>query len=91
MDASHSIDVSASGWDSEMVTYPAVIDDGARLHMFYNGNDYGRSGIGYATSPTSASRCASTRRVRQASKLAVGSRTRSSASSPFPSRGNLKT
>jgi hypothetical protein len=50
MDESHVIDISAAGWDSEMVTYPAVIDDGARLHMLYNGNDYGRAGIGYATS-----------------------------------------
>lgn len=40
---------SESGWDSEMVGYPMVISDAGRLHLFYNGNDYGRSGIGLAT------------------------------------------
>ena len=42
------ITVSDEGWDSEMVCFPCVIDlDGKRL-MFYNGNGYGTSGIGYA-------------------------------------------
>ena len=41
-------DVSADGWDSEMITYPCVFDcDGAR-YMLYNGNRYGRSGFGLA-------------------------------------------
>jgi hypothetical protein len=40
---------SATGWDSEMVTYPVVFRDRGRLHMLYNGNGYGRSGIGLAT------------------------------------------
>lgn len=36
-------------WDSEMTCYPARIDttDGRQL-MFYNGNDMGRTGVGYA-------------------------------------------
>jgi hypothetical protein len=39
---------AASGWDSGMVAYPAVFDhDGAR-YMLYNGNEYGRSGVGLA-------------------------------------------
>jgi hypothetical protein len=42
------IDVSPSGWDSTMIAYPAVITVGARTYLFYNGNDYGRTGFGYA-------------------------------------------
>ena len=42
---------SSTGWDSEMVGYPTVISRGGTLHMFYNGNDYGRTGIGLATRP----------------------------------------
>jgi len=42
------IDVSSSGWDAEMIEYPVVIQDGACELMFYNGNDYGRTGIGVA-------------------------------------------
>lgn len=39
---------SASGWDSEMVTYPCVFDfEGAR-YMLYNGNGFGRTGFGLA-------------------------------------------
>jgi hypothetical protein len=42
------IDVSASGWDAEMLAYPWVFDAGGRRFMLYNGNDYGRTGIGLA-------------------------------------------
>ena len=35
-------------WDSEMQTYPAVFDVDGRRHMLYNGNEYGRAGIGHA-------------------------------------------
>ncbi len=48
MDASVGIDVSPEGWDSEMVEYPAVFDAGCRRYMLYNGNGYGRSGMGLA-------------------------------------------
>lgn len=41
--------LSPDGWDSEMITYPVVFDDRGTLHMLYNGNGYGRSGIGMAT------------------------------------------
>jgi hypothetical protein len=42
------IDVSLDGWDSEMIEFPYVTDvDGRRL-LFYNGNDFGATGIGYA-------------------------------------------
>ena len=36
------------GWESEMVEYPWVFDDNGRRVMLYNGNDYGRSGVGLA-------------------------------------------
>jgi hypothetical protein len=41
---------SDSGWDSEMTTYPVVVRRGDRLYMLYNGNAYGRTGIGLASS-----------------------------------------
>ena len=40
--------VVAAGWDAEMIEYPAVIAVGERLHLFYNGNAFGRNGIGVA-------------------------------------------
>jgi len=39
---------SASGWDSEMLCYPFVFDHKGKRYMLYNGNGYGRSGIGLA-------------------------------------------
>lgn len=42
------IDVSAEGWDSEMVAYPCVVQTPAGLVMFYNGNGFGQEGFGYA-------------------------------------------
>jgi len=39
---------SESGWDSEMTAYPAVIQAGNKTYMFYNGNDYGKTGFGFA-------------------------------------------
>jgi predicted GH43/DUF377 family glycosyl hydrolase len=40
--------LSPQGWDSEMMAYPAVVQWREKVYMFYNGNDYGRSGFGYA-------------------------------------------
>ena len=48
MDESAGIDVSPAGWDSEMIEYPAVFDAERRRYMLYNGNGYGRSGMGLA-------------------------------------------
>lgn len=48
-DEDAGLPLSPDGWDSEMVTYPAVFRDRGTLHMLYNGNGYGRSGIGIAT------------------------------------------
>jgi hypothetical protein len=44
------IDVSPQGWDSEMIAYACVFQHGNRRHMLYNGNGYGKTGIGYAVS-----------------------------------------
>jgi hypothetical protein len=42
------IDVSASGWDSEMIEYPYLFENEGVHYMFYNGNGYGKTGIGLA-------------------------------------------
>lgn len=42
------IDVSDSGWDSEMVCYPFVFQHKNNIYMLYNGNDYGKTGFGIA-------------------------------------------
>ena len=42
------IDVSESGWDSEMVEYPFVFNHKGKKYMLYNGNSYGKGGFGYA-------------------------------------------
>jgi hypothetical protein len=47
-DESVGIAASLEGWDSEMIEYPAVFDAGGRRYMLYNGNGYGRSGMGLA-------------------------------------------
>ena len=47
-DAAAGIDVSESGWDSQMVAYPCVVETPIGVLMFYNGNGFGASGIGWA-------------------------------------------
>jgi hypothetical protein len=44
------IDVSPSGFDSEMTEYAAIVKHDGRHFMFYNGNNYGFDGIGLAVS-----------------------------------------
>lgn len=39
---------SENGWDSEMVYFPSVLQAGDKIHLFYSGNDFGRSGFGFA-------------------------------------------
>ena len=41
-------DVSASGWDSDMTCYPSIITVKEKTYMFYNGNNNGETGFGYA-------------------------------------------
>lgn len=44
------IDVSKgkNEWDSEMIEYPYVVKYKSKFFMFYNGNSYGRDGVGLA-------------------------------------------
>jgi hypothetical protein len=39
---------SEKGWDSEMAAYGCVYEHGGSRHLLYNGNGFGRSGIGHA-------------------------------------------
>ena len=47
-DAQAGIDVSAQGWDSEMLCYPHVFRCDREIYMLYNGNAFGRDGFGVA-------------------------------------------
>jgi hypothetical protein len=38
-----------SDWDNLMTCYPFIIEKKKKLIMFYNGNQFGKTGIGYAT------------------------------------------
>jgi hypothetical protein len=42
------ISYSEEGWDSTMQTYPNVLEMEGRRYLFYNGNGFGATGIGYA-------------------------------------------
>ena len=42
------VSVTPGCFDSEMIEYAAVVEYGGRQYMFYNGNDYGKDGIGLA-------------------------------------------
>jgi hypothetical protein len=42
------IDISPTGWDSEMIEYPFVFDHKGERYMLYNGNGYGKTGFGLA-------------------------------------------
>lgn len=41
---------SGSGWDSEMIAYASVIKGNDLYYMLYNGNEFGKTGFGYAIS-----------------------------------------
>lgn len=47
-DSKAGIDVSKEGWDSDMIEYPYVLTTGGKNLLFYNGNNFGGSGFGYA-------------------------------------------
>lgn len=43
------LDVSKdNGWDNFMVCYPFIVQKEKKFIMFYNGNGFGKTGIGYA-------------------------------------------
>jgi predicted GH43/DUF377 family glycosyl hydrolase len=46
--AEPAVDVSGSGWDSEMVEYPFVFDHNSERYMLYAGNGFGKTGFGIA-------------------------------------------
>lgn len=48
-DSELGINLSAQGWDSRHLCYPAIIKVGSETYMFYNGNDMGHAGFGYAS------------------------------------------
>ncbi len=48
------IDVSPSGWDAEMIAYASVVSLPAGTCMFYNGNQRGKTGFGWALLDDSA-------------------------------------
>jgi hypothetical protein len=43
-----ALEVSPSGWDSEMVEYPFVFDHDGNRYMLYAGNGFGKTGFGIA-------------------------------------------
>lgn len=47
-DDSEGLAPSDAAWESTMVAYPYVFDWDGRRYMLYNGNDYGRTGVGLA-------------------------------------------
>jgi hypothetical protein len=47
-DKEAGIDVSKTGWDSEMICYPFIMNHKNQKFMIYNGNGYGKTGFGIA-------------------------------------------
>jgi hypothetical protein len=48
MDDKIGIDVSDSGWDSEMICFGTRFEYQDKIYLFYCGNKYGLDGVGYA-------------------------------------------
>jgi hypothetical protein len=48
LDEQTGIAPSETGWDSEMLCYPALFPFEESIYMFYSGNRVGRGGLGYA-------------------------------------------
>ncbi|MFD3157166.1 hypothetical protein ACFIJ5_09950 [Haloimpatiens sp. FM7330] len=42
------MELSKNGWDSLMMAYPSVVKYKDKVYLFYNGNNYGKDGFGYA-------------------------------------------
>lgn len=47
-DTNKGIDVSKSGWDSEMMCYPHLFEAFGKVYLLYNGNIFGKYGFGLA-------------------------------------------
>jgi hypothetical protein len=52
LDSPGVADDTRDAWDAEMQAYPLIFDAQGTRYMLYNGNGYGRTGIGYATLAT---------------------------------------
>lgn len=48
MDDHIGLDVTPRSFDSEAIMYAAPLEIGGKLHVFYNGNDFGRDGFAVA-------------------------------------------
>ncbi len=48
MDNEVGLDVSQTGWDSEMIEYSFIYDHNGNRFMLYNGNSFGQTGVGLA-------------------------------------------
>lgn len=49
-DENANIEVSNEGWDSEMISYPHLLELDGKVYMFYLGNSVGKYGFGLAQS-----------------------------------------
>ena len=47
-DAGAGMSPSDNGWEAEMVAYPSLVTVEGRTFLFYNGNNFGTEGFGYA-------------------------------------------
>ncbi len=47
-DADVGVDVSETGWDSEMICFSYIQETKSGTYMFYDGNNYGETGFGVA-------------------------------------------
>lgn len=47
-DGEAGIGLSDSGWDSDMICYNSVFEEGNKKYMLYNGNTFGKTGVGLA-------------------------------------------
>jgi predicted GH43/DUF377 family glycosyl hydrolase len=47
-DTKAGITISEEGWDSEMISYAHVFEFNNNMYMIYQGNGFGRYGIGLA-------------------------------------------
>ena len=47
-DSNAGIDLSESGWDSQMMCYPNIFECQGNVYLIYNGNDFGSDGFGLA-------------------------------------------
>lgn len=48
LDDQVGIDISSSGWDSEMIAFAERLQHRDKVYLFYCGNHYGMAGMGYA-------------------------------------------